>query len=116
MKIINGELRAGVWSGELVEGTADGLRVLHEGQALDGVTATALPDRDSTRISVPVPSTLISDGVQTFVVEDGTGRMLASFAILAGDVLAHDLRAEIALLRAELDILKSAFRKHVAAG
>jgi hypothetical protein len=116
MKIINAELRAGVWTGELVDGTAEGLQVLHEGQALDGVTATALPDRDGTRISVPVPAALISDGVQTFVVADSKGRVLTSFAILAGDVLAHDLRAEIALLRAELDILKSAFRKHVAAG
>ena len=116
MKIINAELRAGIWSGELVGASADGVRVLHQGQALDGVTATALPDRDSMRISVPVPATLISDGVQTFTVEDSTGRVLASFAILAGDVLAHDLRAEIALLRAELDILKSAFRKHVTGG
>jgi hypothetical protein len=116
MKVINAELRAGVWSGELVDGPASGIRVLHQGQALEGVTITPLPDRDSTRISVPVPAALISDGVQTFVVEDSAGRVLASFAILAGDVLAHDLRAEIALLRAELDILKSAFRKHVAGG
>ncbi|WP_333713541.1 hypothetical protein [Yoonia sp.] len=116
MKIINAELRAGVWSGELVGGAASGVRVLHEGRALAGVTTTPLPDRDSTKIAVPVPADLISDGVQTFVVEDSAGRVLASFAILAGEVLAHDLRAEIALLRAELDILKAAFRKHAAGG
>ena len=116
MKIINAELRAGTWSGELVNCSAEGCQVLHQGNALDGVTTTQLPDRDSTRISVPIPASLISDGVQTFVVQDGNGKTLASFAILAGDVLAHDLRAEIDLLRAELDMLKTAFRKHVSEG
>ena len=114
MKIINATIRAGVWTGELVDGTTTGVKVLHDGRALDGVTMTAQPDRDSTLIRVPVPAELISDGVQTFVLQDEAGRTLTSFSILAGDVLAHDLRAEIALLRAELDILKSAFRKHVA--
>ena len=114
MKIINAELRAGIWTGELVEGSADSVQVLHNGQPLDGVTTTHLPDRDSTLIRVPLPSALISDGVQPFVVQDGSGHVLTSFAILAGDVMAHDLRAEIDLLRAELDMLKSAFRRHCA--
>ncbi len=114
MKIINAELRAGIWTGELVDGSADDIRVSHEGRKLEGVTLTPLPDRNSTQIRVPVPAELISDGVQTFVVQDPDGRRLTSFAILAGDVLAHDLRAEIDLLRAELDMLKSAFRKHCA--
>ena len=112
MKIINAELRAGVWTGELVAGKADGLGVFHEGRKLESATFEALPDRDSTVIRVPVPAELISDGVQTFLVQNTEGRTLTSFAILAGEVLAHDLRAEIDLLRAELDMLKSAFRKH----
>lgn len=114
MKIINAELRAGVWTGELVGGKPDGIWVIHEGRKLEGVTFQAQPDRDSTLIRVPVPAELISDGVQTFVVQNPDGRTLTSFAILAGEVLAHDLRAEIDLLRAELDMLKSAFRKHVS--
>ena len=114
MKIINAELRAGVWTGELVGIKADGIGVFHEGLQLDDVTFQAQPDRDSTLIPVPVPAELISDGVQTFVVQSGDGQALISFAILAGEVLAHDLRAEIDLLRAELDMLKSAFRKHVS--
>ena len=113
-RIINATLRAGVWSGELVDGDASGLVVLHEGQPLDGLDATPQPDRDSVLLHVPVPAALISDGVQTFVVQDTAGRHLASFSILAGEVLAHDLRAEIDLLRAELDMLKAAFRNHCA--
>ena len=112
MKIINAELRAGVWTAELIGRESDALQVLHEGHALDGVTVKPLAERDSAQIAVPVPSALISDGVQTFLVQDGKGQTLTSFSILAGDVLAHDLRAEIDLLRAELDMLKSAFRRH----
>ena len=114
MKVINAELRAGIWTGELVDGSVESVQVMHEGKALDGVSITALADRDSTQISVAVPAALISDGVQTFVVQDAGGQVLTSFSILAGDVMADDLRAEIALLRAELNMLKSAFRKHVA--
>ncbi len=112
MKIINAELRAGVWTGELVGDIPQDIHVRHEGKALEGVTINALQERGSHRISVPIPANLISDGVQTFVVQDGTGHTLTHFSILAGDVLAHDLRAEVALLRAELDMLKQAFRRH----
>jgi hypothetical protein len=38
--------------------------------------------------------------------------LLGSFSIVAGDALAEDIRAELSLLRAELDMLKKAFRRH----
>ena len=61
------------------------------------------------------PRALISDGLQSFVISNpDTGETLESFAILAGDALADDIRAEIGLLRAELDMLKRAFRRHCA--
>ena len=41
------------------------------------------------------------------------GEVLASFTLVAGVPLEEDLRAEISLLRAELDLLKKAFRRHV---
>jgi hypothetical protein len=63
----------------------------------------------------PIPPEVISDGVQTFVISDAaTNAVVATFSLLAGDVLDHDLRAEISLLRAELDMLKRAFRRHCA--
>lgn len=65
---------------------------------------------------MPIPAERIADGVQTFVIRDRrTDQGLASFAIVAGDALAEDIRAEIGLLRAELDMLKKAFRRHCAA-
>ena len=112
MKIINAVLRAGVWTGELVEGSAKNIQVLHNGHRLEGVELSPLPDRGSQHIKVPIPASAISDGVQTFVVQDETGHTLTQFTILAGDVLAQDLRAEVDLLRAELDLLKQAFRRH----
>jgi hypothetical protein len=51
--------------------------------------------------------------VQTFLVrEAGSGATLGHFTIVAGVPLEADLRAEVDLLRAELDMLKKAFRRH----
>jgi hypothetical protein len=109
-------LVAGTWKGVLTGalGTPD-LRVTHLDQVLDGVTVQRLTDQGEWLVQVPIPATLISDGVQTFVIADAaSGDRLSSFAILAGEALADDLRAEIDLLRAELDMLKRAFRRHCA--
>jgi len=47
------------------------------------------------------------------LVEDGkTGGKLGSFTVIAGEALGDDIRAEMDLLRAELDMLKRAFRRH----
>ncbi|SMY08425.1 hypothetical protein [Flavimaricola marinus] len=106
----------GVWEGVLARsGGGDwqpGIAVLHEGKPLSTVDVTELePGRWQIRVSIP-PET-ISDGLQTFVVTDAaTGEKLETFALLAGEALSHDIRAEISLLRAELDMLKRAFRRH----
>jgi hypothetical protein len=64
-------------------------------------------------VSVPIPVDRIADGVQTFVIRDRREDMLlGSFSIVAGDALAEDIRAELSLLRAELDMLKKGFRRH----
>ena len=41
-----------------------------------------------------------------------TDARLASFTVVMGQPLDEDIRAEMALLRAELDMLKRAFRRH----
>ena len=51
--------------------------------------------------------------MQTVVIADAeTGEAEATVSLVAGEALAGDLRAEIDLLRAELDMLKRAFRRH----
>ena len=72
---------------------------------------TGEPSQWSLRI--PIPVELIGDGAQTFLIFDkDTGETLDSFTIIAGDAVTDDIRAEVALLRAELDMVKRAFRRH----
>lgn len=61
-----------------------------------------------------IPGVSIAEGVQTYILQNAsTGETLDSFAVISGDPVQDDLRAEIALMRAELDMLKASFRKHV---
>ena len=64
---------------------------------------------------VPTPIELIGDGAQTFLIFDrDTGETLDSYTIIAGDAVSEDIRAEVALLLAELDTVKRAFRRYCA--
>jgi len=110
-------IQAGVWEGVLVvsgEQIQPQLDVIHQTQALEGVEVvedTNAPGRFTVR--VPIPRELLYDGVQTFVMSDrASGDRLASFSIVTGQPIEDDIRAEIDLLRAELDMLKRAFRRH----
>ncbi|MEM6886714.1 MAG: hypothetical protein AAF636_01105 [Pseudomonadota bacterium] len=65
------------------------------------------------RLTLTLPKDLLSDGAHTVVLTEGAASdPFGNIAILAGDVLASDLRAEVDLLRAELNMLKRMFRKH----
>jgi len=108
-------LRAGVWEGVISSiKDAPEIIVVHLEKMLAGVKVQALPHQmGEFLLSVPIPANLLNDGVQTFVIIDkNTEETLGSFAIIAGSPLDDDLRGEIALLRAELDLLKRAFRRH----
>ena len=109
-QLIREGLRAGVWHGRVL-GDVAGLEVLVHGHPLTDVRLA--PDGDAgQRIAVPIPAAVLEDGIQTFVIRDGTGEVLGHFSIGAGTGMEADLRAEIDLLRAELDLLKRAFRRH----
>ncbi|MEL6914553.1 MAG: hypothetical protein AAFP13_08625 [Pseudomonadota bacterium] len=105
-------MRDGVWEGVLPRKQKPELRVTHREAELHDVTVTA-EGEGLWRVRVGVPVDTLSDGVQTYVMSDAqTGQKLGSFAIAAGSVLSEDLRAEVDLLRSELDMLKRAFRRH----
>lgn len=62
---------------------------------------------------IPIPTDAVADGVHTFVITDEVDdAQLGNFTLIAGESVADDLRAEVELLRAELDMLKRAFRRH----
>ncbi|MEL6681978.1 MAG: hypothetical protein AAFQ09_04965 [Pseudomonadota bacterium] len=108
------QFNKGIWAGELTGAGSEtpNLQVTYLGEPVDGPKLRHDPTRDVWQVEVPVPTHLLSDGVQTFVISDADGRTLNSFALLAGDALTDDIRAEMDLLRAELDLLKVAFRRH----
>ncbi|WP_425074331.1 hypothetical protein [Sagittula sp. S175] len=113
--------REGVWEGVLMAaetGTPPDIQVTLRDQPVSGVTVTEMtPDmRDPGLrwlVQVPVPLEAVGDGVQTFLIVDATiDEVLESFTLISGEALGDDIRAEVELLRAELDMLKRAFRRH----
>ena len=105
-------IRAGHWEGIFASEAEPALEVVHLGTVLPDLSVT--PAGPGTwALSLPIPAALLSDGVLSFVLRaPGSEVVLGTFAIVAGQPLAEDLRAEIDLLRAELELLKSAFRRH----
>ncbi|MEM7718361.1 MAG: hypothetical protein AAF222_04100 [Pseudomonadota bacterium] len=109
----------GVWEGLLSSRTTSVPRLLvrhrdefvGEPETTEADAATGEPGQWFVRFQLPLER--LSDGVQTFVIEDAaTGEALAHETIFAGEMVDDDIRAEVSLLRAELDLLKRAFRRH----
>ncbi len=107
-------LNEGIWEALVPADEKPALVVEHDGKPLSDTEVKASPESGQWLLRVPVPVSALSDGIQVFRVLDGNGVALGQFEILAGAPLATDIRAELALLRAELDLLKSAFRRHCA--
>ena len=114
-KLTKTRIRAGVWEGVLTGSAAQpALQVLHLEIAVPGVNVSEIPDRAGDwLVRVPIPADLLTEGVQTFLIQDkATGARLEHFTIITGVAMEDDMRAEVDLLRAELDMLKRAFRRH----
>jgi hypothetical protein len=109
-------LQAGVWEGLLTapDGSSPRLAVTHLGAGVDGVDIAPL-SAGQWSVRFPLPAAAIADGVQTILISDAdTGDPLDTLTLIAGDALGHDIRAELSLLRAELEMLKHAFRRYAA--
>lgn len=119
MTLTRMRLAEGVWEGLLsARGSAAPRLLLRHRDELVGEPETVEAGEGPSgtgrwlvRFRLPVDR--LSDGVQTFVIEDATtGDALAHETIFAGELVDDDIRAEVSLLRAELDMLKRAFRRH----
>ena len=88
--------------------------MLHLGEVVGSVSAEPVgSDGDNWEVTASIPTEYLTDGVQTFLlVFQGQTEILDRFSVITGEPLEEDLRAEIELLRAELDMLKRAFRRH----
>ena len=110
-------IQAGVWEGVLTiagEQMQPQIEVRHQTTVLDEVEVTEDADTPGRfLLRVPIPREVLYDGVQSFVITEAvSGEKLGDFAIVTGQPLEDDVRAEMALLREELDMLKRAFRRH----
>jgi hypothetical protein len=109
------KMRNGVWEA-IVSGsdaTPPALAVTHLNTPVPGFELTPKMDENLWLLQVPIPKEAIADGVQTFVITDAMdGTRLGHFSFIAGEALGDDIRVEMELLRAELDMLKRAFRRH----
>lgn len=110
-------LAEGVWVGLLTRQGGEGLppeiEVTHLGQPLDKVSLRQSEDGEQWVLRIALPASVLTDGVQTVLINDArSGELLDKVQLVCGDPLEEDLRAEVDLLRAELDLLKRAFRRH----
>ncbi|WP_342585416.1 hypothetical protein [Ruegeria sp. ANG-S4] len=100
----------GLWEGHITSDTEPRVRAVYLGDAVSDIEL--IRDTDGWTLRVPVPASAVSEGVHSIIIQDlETNARLADFTIIAGDPAADDLRGEVALLRAELDMLKRAFRR-----
>lgn len=109
-------IQAGVWEGILTaagdKAQAPSLKLYHKGAELSEPSVEPA-EPGAWAVRVPIPPAALSDGVQTFVIQDAESQeTLAHFDVAVGEALEDDLRGELELLRAELDLLKRAFRRH----
>lgn len=114
-KLTKTRIRGGVWEGVFSGSeTKPDLEVLLLEQPLPGVQVEPVAGRDGEwGVRVPIPAEALSEGVQTFLMrEKGTTETLAHFTVITGVAMEDDMRAEVDLLRQELDMLKRAFRRH----
>jgi hypothetical protein len=118
LTLLQARIAGGVWEGLFsgAEGAPLVVEALQGGRAIEGVDVSASAGKAGQLVvRVPIPAWALNEGVQTFLVQSD-GQMLAQFTLVAGVPLDEDLRAEISLLRAELDLLKRTFQRHVREG
>ncbi len=64
-------------------------------------------------LTIPIPASAVADGIQTILIVDrGSDVKIGEVVLIGDDVANGGLQAEMELLRAELDMLKRAFRRH----
>ncbi len=116
MKLDAGRVTGGVWEALVTAAEAPVIEAVHGGRVIEGVEVHAVagqPGRFALRM--PIPAWVLNEGLQTILVRSGEATV-ATVTLVAGEPLDEDIQAELTLLRAELDLLKRAFQRHVREG
>lgn len=108
-------LSGGHYEGVFVGSPDTSIEVVHGGKVVALGKLADLPGQaGAKRVSVDLPATVLSEGVQVISLRSTlTGDVLDRITLMAGEALEEDVRGELALLRDELELLKRAFRRHV---
>lgn len=107
----------GVWQGEL-RGTSQGagLKVWRDGKRVDGLSVAAGATSDVWDVAFSVPAEALGDASAVFLFRfQGQVEPLETLTLLSGAALCGDPRAELAALRAEVDLLKTVLRRGLGA-
>ncbi len=100
----------GLWQGHLQAETEPKIEVRYLGEPLEKFSLSRADG--GWDLSIQLPISALSEGVHCFVIVDtATTNKLGDITVIAGTPAADNLRAEVELLRAELDMLKRAFRR-----
>lgn len=111
-------IHAGIYQGLLETRSKDQptpeIEMIHLGHVVGEVEIIRVEGQTNQwLVSAHIPTETLVDGVQTYnLVFAGQSEILDRFSIITGEPLEDDLRAEFDLMRAELDMLKKAFRRH----
>ncbi|MFK7750909.1 MAG: hypothetical protein AB8B51_00025 [Sedimentitalea sp.] len=109
-------LSQGTYLGHITGAATSGARPDIRVTYLDQPIEAELADNDTPgtwSLSFAIPPHALTDGVHSFLIFDSEADLkLGDLTLIAGAPAADDLRAEVELLRAELDMLKRAFRRH----
>ncbi|MBL9048965.1 MAG: hypothetical protein JNK19_02505 [Tabrizicola sp.] len=114
ISLVRTRIAGGIWEGVLsgVKGEVPGIEARYAGRVIDGIEVAPLPGKAGQHlVRMPIPAWTLNDGEQTILLQAGE-TVLAQVVVIAGERADDDLRAEVTLLRAELDVLKQAFRRH----
>ena len=109
-------LQGGRYEGLLEAAAPVAIEAVHDGKV---VAAARLSPEDSApgryRVALDLPAVVIGEGVQVITIRASqSNSVLDRITLISGDPLDQDIRAELALLRDELELLKHAFRRHCA--
>ena len=80
------------------------------GAVVEGTRVSAGPSDREWVIDIPIPNHGLGMAFIPLIFVEGNSAPVGSFCISAGRAMEYDLKAEVALLREELEILKRAFR------
>ncbi|CTQ32604.1 hypothetical protein [Jannaschia rubra] len=103
---------SGVYRGLLTgEGEPPALEMAMGDEVLGNLTASAA--EGGWQVEGEMGPAPLTDGTWTVAIRTPEGDMLDSVTIVTGLGAPEDMRAELDALRAEVGILKTAFRRHV---